>query len=119
MTVGVVAATLNSMLDGQFGTVWVKLHTGDPSAAATANTSVVTTRQQATMSAASGGSKAMSGTISFSMTATETISHVSFWTASSGGSVLATAALTASRSVINGDTLQINTLSIALTPVAV
>ena len=71
-------------------------------------------------SAASSGSKAMSGTLSWASWAagSETISHISFWDASSAGNFLGSAALTASKSVSNGDTLNLTSLSIALTPLA-
>jgi len=97
---------------------YIKLHTGDPGAAATANVSAVTTRQSATFSAASSGALALSNAPAFSMTATETISHISVWDASSAGNLLFTAALTTSRNVVNGDTLTFNTLGVSLTPLA-
>lgn len=125
MTVGAAAATANSWLNVFRATtytgvsVFLQLHTGDPGAAGTANQSTVTTRQSVTFAAASAGSMALSsmgGT--YSMTATETISHVSLWTASSAGTFLASGALSASKSVVNGDTLSISTLTLSFTPIA-
>jgi hypothetical protein len=54
----------------------------------------------------------------WSMTATETISHISFWDASTGGNFMWSVALTASKSVINGDTLSMSSLTLAFTPIA-
>lgn len=97
---------------------YVKLHTGDPGAAGTANASAVTTRQQATFSAAAAGALALSNSPTFAMTATETITHISVWDASTGGNLLWTVALTTSRAVVNTDTLVFNTLGVSLTPLA-
>jgi hypothetical protein len=127
MTAGLSAANLaNKWLDMLAGTAftapaafWVALHTGDPGSAGTANASAVTTRQQVTWSAASGGSKSQSTSpTAWSMTATETIAYVSFWDASTAGNFLGSAAVTTSRSVVNGDTITLNTLTIAFTPIA-
>jgi len=127
MTAGLSAANLaNKWLDMLNATAftapaqfWVQLHVGDPGASGTANTSAVTTRKQVTWSAASGGSKSQSSSPSaWSMTASETISHVSFWDASVAGNFLGSAAVSASRSVVNLDTITLNTLTIAFTPIA-
>lgn len=128
MTVGLSAANLaNKFLDTitrtgtapTAGTVYVKLHTGDPGSAGTSNASGVTTRSSATFgSAASGGTATMTNTPSWSMTATETISHISLWDASTSGNFLWSGALTASKSVSNGDTLNLSSLTLAFTPIA-
>jgi hypothetical protein len=127
MTAGLSAANLaNKWLDMLGGTAftapsafYVKLHTGDPGSAGTANASAVTTREAVSWSSASGGSKSESAApTSWSMTTTETISYVSFWDASTSGNFLGSAALSTSRSVISGDTLTLSTLTIALSPVA-
>lgn len=124
MTAGLAAADANSKLNVWRGTTYTgitpfcKLHTGDPGAAGTANASAVTTRNAITWSAASAGSMALSSLSGFSMTGTETISHISIWDASTAGNFIASAALTASKNVTNGDTLTISTLTVALTPIA-
>lgn len=127
MAVGLHAANLaNKVLDGigrtgtfpTAGTLFVKLHTGDPGASAASNASAVTTRAAATFSAASGGSMALSNTPSWSMTTTETITHISLWDASTSGNVLWTGALASSKPVVNGDTLNLSTLTLAFTPIA-
>ena len=128
MTVGLSAVnTADKLLNtiGRTGTtftagsLYVKLHTGDPGATAATAASAVTTRYAVTFSASSAGSMAltsMGGT--WSMTATETISHISLWDASTAGNFLWSVALTASKSVINGDTLSLSSLTLAFTPIA-
>lgn len=123
MTVGVAAAAANGWLDGTFATAtcYVKLHTADPGAAgATAAAAGDTTRKQATMAAASGGSKAMTGTAGpwTNVTTTETISHISLWTAAAAGTFNGSAALTASQPWVNTNTFTLSSLSIAITPIA-
>ena len=125
MTVGAAAATANSWLNVLRGTTYtgvaglfVQLHTADPGAAGTTAISAVTTRNALTLNAASGGSCRLSTLASYSMTATETISHVSLWTASSAGTFLASGALTASKAVNNGDTLTFNSFTLSFTPIA-
>jgi len=121
------ATTLaNKWLDMLAGTAFTapagsfaKLHVGDPGAAGTSNAGAVTTRSAITWSAASAGAKAITTTLpSWSMTTTETISHISVWDASSAGNFLFSVALTASRAVINGDTLTLSTLTFTFTPIA-
>jgi hypothetical protein len=124
MTAGLAAADANAKLNVWRNTTYTgvnafcKLHTGDPGAAGTSNASTVTTRNAITWNAASAGSMTLSALSGFSMTASETISHISIWDASSSGNFLASAALTASKTVTNGDTLTISTLTVAMTPIA-
>lgn len=127
MTVGISTANLaNPWLDilrntsfTAKTTIQVKLHTGDPGSAGTSNASAVTTRSTATFSAASGGAIALTGTNpSWSMTSTETISHISVWDHASAGNFLWSAALSASKAVTSGDTLTLTTCGLSLTPLA-
>jgi hypothetical protein len=126
MTVGLAVTTLAhpwlDMLRGSAFTApagtFIKLHTGDPGAAATANVSAVTGRQAATFSAASGGAIALSNAPAFTMTASETISHISVWDASTAGNLLWTAALTTPRAVVDTDTLTFTAVGVSLTPLA-
>ncbi len=94
MTLGIQSAVANSMLNAAFrataytgpATIFVKLHLGDPGAAGTANPAVNTTRQAVTFAAASGGAVASNADVQWtSVAATETYTHFSLWTASSGG----------------------------------
>ena len=124
MTVGLAAATANGFLDNfrntavSARTVYCKLHTGDPGSAATANAGAVTTRNAVTWNAASSGSMTLSALSSYSMTTSETITHISLWDASSAGNFLQSAALTASVPVINGSTLSFSSLTLSFTPLA-
>lgn len=126
MTVGLATTTLannwlNMLRAVAFtapAATYIKLHTADPGAAGATAPSAVTTRALATFSAASGGAIALSNSPSFSMTATETISHISVWDASTAGNFLWSAALTTSKSVVNTDTLTFTTLGVSLTPLA-
>lgn len=69
--------------------VWAKLHLGDPGAAGTANPAANTQRQQITFGAASGGIALNSGTVTWpTVSTTENITHVSFWTASTAGTFI-------------------------------
>jgi len=127
MTVGLSTTLLaNKWLDMLGGTAFTapagafaELHLGDPGANGTANPSTETSRKSITYSAASGGSKAMSNTPSWSwVQGTETISHLAIWDASTSGNFLFSITLTASKQVANGDTLNITALSISFTPLA-
>lgn len=127
MTTGISSANLASkwlnMLRGTAFTapssLNAQLHVGDPGAAGTANQSAVTGRQVVTVSASSGGSnQALSNSPAFSMTATETISHVSFWDTISGGLFLFSIPANVAQAVNSGDTLNLNSLSIGMTPQA-
>lgn len=125
MTAGLASAHAHGILNLFRGTnyaapagVFVKLHTGDPGSAGTANASAVTTRNQVTFAAPLNGSMALSSLAGYSMTATETITHISLWDAASGGNFLESATLTASKNVTNGDTLTLTTLTLTYTPIA-
>jgi hypothetical protein len=68
---------------------WIKLHTGDPGSAGSANAATNTTRRQATWAATAAGVLSNSGDIVWSsgmVTANETYTHYSAWSASSAGS---------------------------------
>lgn len=101
-------------------TVYAQLHDGDPGSAGTANASAETTRVAITWAAASGGSKAMSGTLAWEAwdAGTEAISHVSLWTAASAGSFLWSGALDAPVTVNDTDDLTLTSLTAAITPLA-
>ena len=122
-TVNLADKILNHLRGGTAWTqpagIFVKLHTADPGSAATNAPSGVTTRPAATYAASSSGAIALTSTLpSWSMTGTETITHISVWDASTAGNFLWSAALSSSKSVVNGDTLTLNTLGVSLTPLA-
>lgn len=88
--------------------VWLRAHTADPGAAGTTAGSAETTRKQVTFAAPSAGSSVASAVSWASWSAgPETISHVSLWDASTAGNFLMSAALSASKAVTNGDTLNV------------
>jgi hypothetical protein len=98
--------------------MFIQLHTGDPGASGTANVANASTRVAINFAAASSGSAAITGTTQFTGTATETISHISAWGASTSGTFYWSAALTVSKSINSGDTLTLSTCTVALTPLA-
>lgn len=126
ISTGLSTANLaNKILDHlRGGTAWtqpsgtyVQLHTGDPGSAGTANQSTVTTRVRVFFAAAASGSISETSTAPvWTMTATETISHLSFWDALSGGNCLCTSQAATPRAVISGDTVTLNTCTISLSP---
>lgn len=131
MTVGLSSANLaNAWLATMRGggngttftapaTLFVQCHTADPGAAGTTAVSTgIATRTAATWAAPSAGSMALTATVSFSATGSDTITHVSVWSASSAGTFYYSAALTTSKTVANLDTLNLTTLTFALTPIA-
>ena len=130
MTVGLATADLaNKMLDlistasqSGYSTPHLALHTGDPGAAGASNASAETARMAVTFGAASGGSKAATGSPVAEWTAwdvgTETISHLSIWSAASAGTFIASVALTTPRQVDDTDTFRVTALSISQAPLA-
>lgn len=110
-------ASKNQMLDAYVGRTtytanaafYVKLHTGSPGSAGTTNAATETTRQAVTFgSAAASGAISNTAAITWTnVSTTETITHVSFWTASSGGTFLGSDDLPSSKALTAGDTLTI------------
>lgn|SRR4051794_5786315 len=128
MAVGLAASLASNWLNTLKGTAFstlagsfIKLHTADPGAAATTAASANTTRVSATYTSSSSGSAlALSNTPTWASWASgsETISHISDWDASTAGTFIFSAALTASKAVANGDTLTLTSLSVSLAPQA-
>lgn len=89
--------------------VWVKLHLGDPGSAGTNNPAANTTRKQVTFGAGAA-SRAISNTAAVEWLAVgsaETYTHVSFWSASSGGTFLGRDDLSAPAAVTAVDDFRI------------
>jgi 3-deoxy-D-arabino-heptulosonate 7-phosphate (DAHP) synthase class II len=124
MAVGLSATMGNAILNVYRGTtltgvtIWAKLHTADPGAAGATAASAVTTRNQVTFAAAAGLSMTLSTVSSWSMTTTETISHISLWDQSVGGNFEQSAALSVAQSVVNTNTLSLTTLTLSYAPAA-
>ena len=100
---------------------YVKLHTADPGSAGATAASTVVTRPAVTWAAASGGSKASNNTPSWTSwagTNGEVVTHISVWDAATAGNFLFSAALSASKTINTGDTLNLTSLSYALSPIA-
>lgn len=110
-------AVKNKMLDAVAGRAtytaeaayYLKLHIGSPGAAGTTNAAGETTRQAVTF-----GAGAASGAISntaqvqwTNLSTSETLTHVSAWSASVAGTFLGADDLPASKIVTAGDTLTI------------
>jgi hypothetical protein len=115
---------LNTLSNTSFAagtTTYAALHTGDPGDDGTSNASAETDRKAITWSAASNGSKAITTTLP-SWTSwdagSETITHVSVWDASTEGNFLYSFALTASKSITNGDSITLSSHTVSLTPLA-
>lgn len=122
MTTGVSATTSDGWLDGVSGW-YVGLHSGDPGAAGTSNAitgTVSGSRQPSTMAAASGGAKSQTAGGSWASWdgGSTTISHISVWSTASGGTFEFSGALTVSKAITDGDTFNLNSLSVTITPVA-
>ena len=123
MTVGLAAAAVNGWLDGTFATAscYVKLYTADPGASGgTAAAAGSTVRVQATMAAASAGSKAMTSMASTWTNGgtSETLSHIGLWTAATAGTFNGSAALTTGQAWVSTNTFTLSSLSVAITPIA-
>lgn len=123
MAVGFAASVVNGWLDAAFATAtcWVKLHTADPGAAGATGAAVGdATRKQATMAAASGGSKAASASVGpwTNGGTSETLTHISLWTASTAGTFQGSGALSLSQPWVSTNTATLTALTIAITPIA-
>lgn len=102
-------------------TPYVKLYTGDPGATGVANAAVgSTTRPAVTQTAPSGGSMTINGTLPTWTNGgtSETITHIGVWDSATAGNFLYSVALSASKAWASGDTLTLNTLTLAITPIA-
>ena len=122
---GVAAAWLDALCNASNYTAptgfYVKLHLGDPGAAGAGSPAVETTRQEASMAAASGGTITNDAAVTWTNVSTsETVSHVSFWSAAAAGTFLGSDDLAVPRALTAGDTFTIATgdLDIAISPVA-
>jgi hypothetical protein len=129
MAVGLGSTVANAILDALCRSVtwtepvafYVKLHLGDPGASGASNAAAETTRKAVTFSAASAGAITNSADIDWTaVAATETVTHISFWDASTAGNFLGSDQLNASASLSAGGdfTIAAGDLDISLTPIA-
>ncbi len=98
-----------------YSTIYVELHTADPGTAGTTAVSAgSSTRQSGTFGAASSGTITLSGTPSWTNGGTsETITDIAVWSASTSGTFIFSAQLTASKAWDSGDNLQLSSLSVS------
>jgi hypothetical protein len=98
-------------------TEWfVKLHLGDPGEDATANPAAETTRAEVTSWTGTNPRTNAAAVNWTSVSAAETVTHVSVWDAATGGNPLAKGNLDEPRTLVIGDnlTLPIGDISLAL-----
>ena len=114
MAEGLSAAAANALLDTHHDTTYpyVQLHTGAPGAAGTANVAGNATRKNAgsAWAPASGGSKVTDVDIDWTdaeVDTAEDYTHVSFWSAGSGGNFGSSGTLTANAVSDSGDSFSI------------
>lgn len=122
MTVGMAAASANSILDTQLpNTRAFQLHTADPGAAGTTAVSSTTTRVLGTWASAAAASKALSGSSvwpAWAGTNGEVVTHVSVWSATTAGTFIESAALSGSKTMSTGDIFSLGTYTRTITPIA-
>jgi hypothetical protein len=126
LAVGVVQSILNALCRNVAWTqpagFFVKLHTADPGAAGAAAAFGDATRQAATFSAAAAdGTITTSADVNWTnLSAAGTLTHVSFWSASTGGTFLGSDDLAVARTVMVGDnfTILAGDIDLSIAPVA-
>ncbi|AKF14461.1 hypothetical protein SEA_FLAGSTAFF_24 [Mycobacterium phage FlagStaff] len=126
MSVGPTAYLVNNLLNLAFrnvawtppAIVYVRGHTGDPGAAGTANASTQTTRYATSWAAAVSGLINISGTPEITLISGETISHVSFWDAATGGNCLWTAQASVAKAGVANDIIRITSTQLGFTGLA-
>lgn len=113
----------NKLLDGGLrgtgglaGVVYAKLHTGDPGASGTSNTAAATTRKAVSLAAASSGSCVSNAEVRWGTTetATETITHLSFWDDATAGNFIGSDDLPSGVAVTAGDEFYVSSGNITL-----
>ena len=126
MAVGPTAFLTNKLLDLAFrnvawtppAIVYVRAHTGDPGATGVANASAQTTRYATSWAAAASGLINISGTPEITLNASETITHVSYWDAPTGGNCMWTAQASVSKAGVANDIIRITTAQLGFTGLA-
>lgn len=124
MAVGFIPATAASLLDALLNNssfagganLYVQLHVGDPGAAGTSNVANETDRVAVSFGAASSGTCSNDAAVEWTgVSGSEDYTHLSIWTASSGGTCRATGTMTAN-AVTAGDnfTIPIGDLDVTL-----
>jgi hypothetical protein len=105
--------------------IYMQLHTNGgsnlgPGSAGTSNVSGYGTRKAATFSASTTGTLSLTSTVVFdtwpSGATGETIAHVAFFDAATGGNFLWSATLSAAKTMSTNDTLNVTGASLTITP---
>lgn len=121
---GHAASILNVLRNTAYAAIatpFVQLHTADPGAAGTTAVSVGdATRKAIAWNAPSAGSMSVTAAVGpwTNGGTSETLTHISIWTASSAGTFITSIALTASQAWVSTNTFTLNTCTLALTPIA-
>src|SRR2546422_44995 len=130
MPEGLSSGIANSILNSVFSAAaftppagcLIQLHTGPPGAAGTANISSFTTRTSVAWNTAANGSKTLTAavtiTASWAATNNEVLTHVSFWSASTAGTFVASDQLNAAVTMTTGAPLTLTSLTAPITPIA-
>lgn len=116
MTVGVSTTAANEMLDA-LGDVYVQMHTGDPGGDGTSNIALTDTRAAADLGPAGLGIRTLVAPVEWPVAwsgGQQTVSHVSAWTAETGGDFLFSAALATHAVFSNGAIPHLNLLSVSI-----
>jgi len=98
--------------------LYIQLHVGDPGPDGTASIAGTSTRKAATWAAASNGLIGMTADITWTATAKESISHISYWDAVTSGRCLATDELDEAKNVFVGDTFDLPAATLQIVPEA-
>lgn len=119
MADGLSTAVANAALSTIIGTDAndIQLHTGAPGSAGTANVSSVTTREAVTWGSPSAGSVAATNQpvwSSWAGTNGETVTDVSFWSASTSGTFGLSAQLSSSVVMDTGDSLTLTSITVSI-----
>lgn len=87
MATGISSAAADTALNAITAAYpWIKLHTGDPGSAGTANAATETTRKQVTWASASGNHIDNSATVTWTnISGSQDATHVTGWSASTAG----------------------------------
>jgi hypothetical protein len=131
MTVGINPVIANQFLDSLFSAAaftapaasYIQLHTGDPGVAGTANVSSYATRTLISVwGTAAGGTKSITASVtitaSWSGTNGEVLTHVSYWSAVTGGTFVTSDQLLQAQTMLTGAPLSLPSLSAPFTPLA-
>lgn len=108
MALGFTTAAANSALTALFAAYpWVKMHIGAPGSGGTDSPAIETTRKQVEVSVASGAATSSSPLAWAAVAATETWTHVSGWSAETGGSCGWTGEMVAPVAATAGDNVTV------------